>query len=79
MIQSGPYALVRHPIYAGFLIAVLGSALALGEARGLLAFTLACLTWRFKPRLEKDFMQQRFGGEYAAYQRRVKALIPFVI
>ena len=75
MVRSGPNAVVRHPIYSGFL---LGSALALGELRGLLAVALAFVTWCFKSRLEENFMQQRFGGEYAAYTRRV-ALIPFVI
>src|ERR1700693_1570296 len=79
MIQSGPYAVVRHPIYSGFLLALLGSALALGEVRGLLSFTLAFLTWWLKSRLEENFMPQRFGCEYTAYKRRVKALIPFVI
>jgi len=79
MIQSGPYAVVRHPIYSGFLLALFGTALALGEVRGLLGFGLALLSWWFKSRLEENFMQQRFGGEYAAYKRRVKALIPFVI
>jgi protein-S-isoprenylcysteine O-methyltransferase Ste14 len=79
LMLSGPYAVVRHPIYSGFLLALLGSALALGEVRGLLAVALAFVTWWFKSRLEENFMQQRFGGEYAAYKRRVKALIPFVI
>jgi protein-S-isoprenylcysteine O-methyltransferase Ste14 len=79
MIQGGPYAVVRHPIYSGFLLALLGTALALGEVRGLVGWALAFLTWRIKSRLEEKFMEQRFGGEYAVYRRRVKALIPFVI
>jgi protein-S-isoprenylcysteine O-methyltransferase Ste14 len=79
MIQSGPYAAVRHPIYSGFLLAMLGSALALGEVRGLVALPLAFLAWWFKSRLEEKFMEQKFGGAYAAYKQRVKALIPFVL
>jgi protein-S-isoprenylcysteine O-methyltransferase Ste14 len=79
MVRSGPYALVRHPIYSGFLLALLGSALALGEVRGLVAVALAFLAWWFKSRLEEQFMEQRFGAEYAVYKRRVKALIPFVL
>ncbi len=79
MIQSGPYALVRHPIYSGFLLGLLGTALALGEVRGLVALPFAFLAWWSKSRLEEKFMEQRFGAEYRAYQRRVKALIPFVI
>jgi protein-S-isoprenylcysteine O-methyltransferase Ste14 len=79
MIQSGPYAVVRHPVYSGFLLAVLGSALALGEVRGLMAFALAFVAWWFKSRLEEKFMEQKFGAEYAAYKQRVKALIPFIL
>ena len=79
MIQSGPYAVVRHPIYSGFLLALLGTALALGEVRGLMAFALAFVGWWFKSRLEEKFMEQKFGAEYAAYKQRVKALIPFIL
>jgi protein-S-isoprenylcysteine O-methyltransferase Ste14 len=58
---------------------LLGTALVLGEVRGLVALPLAFLAWWFKSRLEEKFMQQQFGAEYAEYKRRVKALIPFVI
>ena len=67
------------PLYSGFLLAVFGSALALGEVRGLMAFTLALVAWWFKSRLEEKFMEQKFGAEYAAYKQRVKALIPFIL
>jgi protein-S-isoprenylcysteine O-methyltransferase Ste14 len=77
--QSGPYAVVRHPIYSGFLLAFLGTALALGQVRGLVAGALAFLGWKLKSGMEEKFMEQRFGAEYAAYRRRVKALIPFVL
>ena len=40
LIRSGPYRLVRHPIYTGLLLAILGTAVAFGEWRGLLAFAL---------------------------------------
>ena len=79
MISSGPYALVRHPIYSGFLLGTLGTAIAYGEIRGLAAVGLAFLAWWMKSRLEEKFMEQRFGAEYSAYKRRVKALIPFVL
>ncbi len=78
LMQSGPYAVVRHPIYSGFLLGLLGTALALGQVRGLAAWALAFLGWRLKSSLEEKFMEQRFGAEYSAYQSRVKALIPFV-
>jgi protein-S-isoprenylcysteine O-methyltransferase Ste14 len=78
LVTSGPYALVRHPIYTGLLLAMLGSALALGDWRGVVAFALAAgALWR-KLRVEESWMQQQFGDAYQAYSQRVAALIPFV-
>jgi len=79
LVTSGPYALVRHPIYTGLLLAFLGSALAVGEWRAVLAFALAAgALWR-KLRVEERWMQQQFGNAYQAYSQRVAALIPFVL
>ena len=79
LIISGPYARVRHPIYTGLLLAFIGSAMAIGEWRAVLAFALASLAlWR-KLRLEERLMHQQFGAAYQAYCRGVPALIPFVL
>ncbi len=77
LITTSPYSLVRHPIYTGLLIAFLGSAMARGEWRGVLAVAIAWVAlWR-KLRLEERWMRDLFGEQYAAYQQRVPALIPF--
>lgn len=77
-IASGPYAIVRHPIYTGLLLAFAGSALALGEWRGVLAVAIVAWSlWR-KLRLEERWLQQHFGETYQAYCRRVAALLPFI-
>lgn len=77
LIASGPYALVRHPIYTGLLVALIGSAMARGEWRGVLAIVVAyAALWR-KLRLEERWMVERFGEQYEAYRRRVPALVPF--
>jgi protein-S-isoprenylcysteine O-methyltransferase len=78
LIRQGPYTIVRHPIYTGFLLGLLGTALALGELRGIVGLALAFIGWRMKSRLEEAFMAAQFGAEYTEYQREVKALIPFV-
>ena len=79
LITSGPYALVRHPIYTGLLTAFVGSALARGEWRGLLAVALVfAALWR-KLRLEEKWMRSQFGEAYEAYSRRVRALVPYVV
>jgi protein-S-isoprenylcysteine O-methyltransferase Ste14 len=78
LVRSGPYRFVRHPIYSGLLLAILGTALNFGELRGLLALLLALVGWKWKSLLEETFMQQQFGDSYRVYQRQVKALVPFV-
>jgi len=79
LIQNGPYSLVRHPIYSGFLLALLGTAIVQGELRGFIGFALAALGWTFKLRTEEAFLAQQFGNEYLDYKQRVKALVPFVV
>ena len=79
LVTSGPYAIVRHPIYSGLLLAFVGSAIANGEWRGVLALVVvAAALWR-KLRLEERWMAERFGAAYEGYRRRVAALVPFVL
>jgi len=79
LITTGPYALARHPIYTGLLLAFLGSAVAIGEWRGIVALALATgALWR-KLRLEERWMREQFGPAYEAYMKRVAALLPFVL
>jgi protein-S-isoprenylcysteine O-methyltransferase Ste14 len=79
LIRRGPYTIVRHPIYSGFLLGLLGTALALGEWRGIAGLALACIGWGTKLRMEEAFMVAQFGAEYTGYQGQVKALIPFIL
>lgn len=79
LIRSGPYALVRHPIYSGILLAVVGTALVVNELRGFVAIALATLALWMKSRTEESFMLQQFGDQYRDYQREVRALIPYVL
>ena len=76
LITSGPYGLTRHPIYTGFLSAILGTAVAGGRLAGLVAAVLALLVYRRKLRREEALMRERFGADYEDYCRRVPALIP---
>jgi protein-S-isoprenylcysteine O-methyltransferase Ste14 len=79
LITTGPYALVRHPIYSGLLVAFVGSAVARAEWRGVLAVLIAFWAlWR-KLRLEELWMHERFGQAYRSYSARVAALIPFIV
>jgi protein-S-isoprenylcysteine O-methyltransferase Ste14 len=78
LIHDGPYALVRHPIYTGWLLAIIGSAIAYGEWGGLLGCALMLLAFWRKITIEEQFLIQQFGADYQAYRRQVKALIPLI-
>lgn len=78
VISTGPYALVRHPMYAGALIFMLGLPLALGSWWGLLMFIpgVAGLIWRLLD--EEKFLSRNLAG-YTEYENKVRHhLIPFV-
>lgn len=80
LIRRGPYSLVRHPIYTGTLIAAIGTALALGEIRDLLALPLITAGFWLKARSEERLLMSNFGDRYAAYRREVRgAIIPYVL
>jgi protein-S-isoprenylcysteine O-methyltransferase Ste14 len=76
LIRTGPYAWVRHPIYSGLLLAVLGTAFARRERRGLFALILLWLGFWIKSRMEEGFMRKTFGEEYKEYSRSTGALVP---
>ena len=78
LVRHGPYAIVRHPIYSGFLLALAGTAIALGEVRGLIGFALVWAALWMKLQTEEAFMLQQFGEQYREYKKKVKALVPFV-
>jgi protein-S-isoprenylcysteine O-methyltransferase Ste14 len=79
LIVVGPYAYVRHPIYTGILLALVGTALAVGEWRAALAVVLAGGAFWRKLTIEEAVMQRQFGAAYTRYAGRVRALIPFVV
>jgi protein-S-isoprenylcysteine O-methyltransferase Ste14 len=77
LTRSGPYRLVRHPIYTGLLTAILGSAVAEAEWRGLVALALITLSFLRKLTIEEKFLTAQFGDAYARYRAEVPALIPW--
>jgi len=78
LIVTGPYQRVRHPIYTGLLLALAGSAAALGEWRGLLGLLLALGAVLRRVAIEERWLGEAFGAEYAAYRQRTAALVPGV-
>lgn len=76
LIRSGPYAFVRHPIYSGLLLAAVGTAIFIGEWRGIVAIPLILLSEIVKARREEQFMLAEFGEAYARYRNQTGFLLP---
>jgi protein-S-isoprenylcysteine O-methyltransferase Ste14 len=79
LIESGPYALVRHPIYTGLLFMALGTAINYGRAIGFAVLLSLCGGLWWKARQEERMMSSHFPEAYAEYRARVRAIIPFVL
>ena len=77
LVTSGPYALVRHPIYTGIMLAMIGAAVTLSFL-WLILFTLYFAYFIVSARTEEKMMLAQFPDTYPAYRRRTKMLIPFV-
>ena len=79
LIRSGPYRFLRHPIYAGLLLALIGTEIVFGRGWAFLVVGMVLLIFVYKIRLEEQFMIEQFGEEYLQYKRETKALIPLVL
>ncbi len=78
LIRHGPYRLIRHPIYGGVLLLVLGTAMVLGEVRGFAALLSFIVSIALRIRDEEKTLARQFPQEYAAYRKRTKMLIPWI-
>jgi len=79
LVRSGPYAIVRHPIYTGLLAMTLGTGLYAGTVFGLVLLgAVATVLWARSLR-EDQLMAATFPAEYPDYRRRVRAFIPYVL
>ena len=79
LITTGPYAVVRHPIYTGVLTGFLGMAIAISQVRGFIVFVLIFLAFWIKLRMEEQWMRSQFGEAYATYAHQTAALVPYLL
>jgi protein-S-isoprenylcysteine O-methyltransferase Ste14 len=77
LITSGPYRLIRHPIYTGILLAAVGTAVGLSWV-WLIASVLAGMYFSYSAIIEERFLTEQFPDAYPAYQRSTKMIVPFV-
>lgn len=78
LVTTGPYRLVRHPIYSGILIATVGTAVALTWL-WLFAVALAGIYFLYSANVEERYLAKRFPDAYPAYKRSTKMLLPFIL
>jgi protein-S-isoprenylcysteine O-methyltransferase Ste14 len=77
VVDTGPYALVRHPIYTGLIGALIATSIAIGIATALLATAIIAFGLWQKARMEEGFLITELGAEaYGSYRRRVPMLVP---
>ena len=79
LIRTGPYRAIRHPIYTGILLGLLGTAIAMGEVRGLLAVAIAWLSFYVKARREESFLTQEFGEKFEAHAKQTGMFLPKIV
>ena len=78
LIRTGPYRAIRHPIYTGILLALLGTAVANGEVRALVAVGIAWISFYIKARREESFLAREFGPGFTEHLRHTGMFLPRV-
>jgi protein-S-isoprenylcysteine O-methyltransferase Ste14 len=76
LIRTGPYRTIRHPIYTGILLGLLGTAVTIGEVRGLLALPIGWISFYMKARREESFLAEEFGPAFVEHQRHTGMFLP---
>jgi protein-S-isoprenylcysteine O-methyltransferase Ste14 len=78
LVTTGPYGIVRHPIYSGITLLVIGSAVFAGNISGLIAIVCVIIFSLMRISAENKLMIKTFGKKYNEYSKKVKAYIPGV-
>ena len=77
LVTTGPYRLVRHPIYLGLVLLAMGEALAFGSWPALMIVLSGVVPdHRWRARAEEKLLSRSFGERYAVYRQRTKMIIP---
>jgi protein-S-isoprenylcysteine O-methyltransferase Ste14 len=80
LVTSGPYRLVRHPIYLGLALLAMGEALAFSSCPAFLIVLFGILpTFVWRARAEEKVLDRAFGERYAVYRQRTRLIIPHLL
>jgi protein-S-isoprenylcysteine O-methyltransferase Ste14 len=79
LVRSGPYAVVRHPIYASLLALTLATGILMAQWQWLLVGLALCIAGNeIRVRTEDRLLEGRFGEDFREYRRKVRGYVPFV-
>jgi len=76
LVRSGPYRWVRHPIYTGMILGMLGTAIVRAQVRGAIAVVLVYIGFKIKSKIEERVMTETFGTQYDDYRSSTGAILP---
>jgi protein-S-isoprenylcysteine O-methyltransferase Ste14 len=80
LVTTGPYRLVRHPIYLGLALLAMGQALAFGSWPALMIVLSGIVpTFAWRARAEEKLLSRTFGERYAIYRQRTKMIVPYLL
>jgi protein-S-isoprenylcysteine O-methyltransferase Ste14 len=78
VVDTGPYAIVRHPIYTGIILGALATTVVLGNLHAIIGALMLIAAYWIKAKMEERFLREELGPEaYDAYRHRVPMLVPF--
>jgi protein-S-isoprenylcysteine O-methyltransferase Ste14 len=77
LVTSGPYRYVRHPIYSGILLGLIGTAVALDPV-WFVVVVIVAVYFAYSATVEERLMSVQFPADYAEYRRHTRMLVPFI-
>lgn len=79
LVTDGPYGFVRHPIYCGLFLAMLGWSLIWGGVYSIFLIPILYLLFRIEAKLEENQVEKKFGESYVTYRKKVPAFFPIIL
>jgi protein-S-isoprenylcysteine O-methyltransferase Ste14 len=78
LVQKGPYAWIRHPIYTGFIIGLFGTTLTIGTFASYIGFGAALVALVIRMDFEERMLRKEFGDAHGEYVRKTDKLLPYI-